>query len=89
MIKLTAIEPKGLYELLLRFSDGTSGAFDFREFAEAGTEMTDPLHDPGFFNQHFIELGAIAWPNGLDFSAESLHRRLKDEGKLVRGRKVA
>lgn len=89
MIKLTAIEPKDSYELLLRFSDGASGVFDFSEFAEAGTEMTEPLRDPLFFDRHFIELGAIAWPNGLDFSAESLYRRLKDEGKLERGRKVA
>lgn len=89
MIKLTAIEPKGSYELLLRFSDGASGVFDFSEFAEAGTEMTEPLRDPAFFGQYFIELGTIAWPNELDFSAESLHRRLKDAGKLERGRKVA
>lgn len=89
MVKLIAIEPKDSYELLLRFSDGSSGVFDFGEFAEAGTQMTESLRDPAFFGRHFIELGAIAWPNGLDFSAESLHRRLKDGGKLVRGRKVA
>lgn len=89
MIKLIAVEPKEQYQLLLRFSDGAQGMFDFAGFVEAGTEMTAPLRDPAFFARHFIELGALAWPNGLDFSAGSLHRRLQDEGRLVCGKKVA
>jgi len=89
MIKLIAVEPRERYQLLLRFSDGASGVFDFSRFVEAGTEMTAPLHDPAFFARHFIELGALAWPNGLDFSAGSLYQRLQDEGRLVRGKKVA
>ncbi|MGH7744765.1 MAG: DUF2442 domain-containing protein [Candidatus Dormibacteria bacterium] len=82
MIKLIAIEPKKDYEVLLRFSDGASGTFDFSPFAGAGTEMTEPLRDPAFFKRCFIELGAIAWPNGFDMSAGSLHQRLRDDGKL-------
>lgn len=82
MIKLTSIESKGGFQLLLHFSDGASGVFDFAPFVEAGTAMTVPLRDPAFFARHFIELGALAWPNGLDFSAGSLHQRLRDVGKL-------
>jgi hypothetical protein len=84
MIKLTAIEPKGGTRLLLRFSDGSSGVFDFAPFIEADTEMTAPLSDPAFFARHFIEAGALAWPNGFDLSAGSLHRRLADSGNLHR-----
>ncbi len=89
MIKLIAVEPKEGWQLLLRFSDGASGVFDFSRFVEADTEMTVPLRDPAFFARHFIELGALAWPNGLDFSAGLLYQRLQDEGRLVRGKKVA
>lgn len=89
MIKLIAVEPKGSYQLLLRFSDGASGVYDFAPFIEADTEMTAPLRDPAFFVRCFIELGALAWPNGFDFSAGSLHQRLHDEGKLQRGIKAA
>lgn len=89
MIKLIAVEPKGSHQLLLRFSDGTSGVYDFTPFIEADTEMTAPLREPDFFARCFIELGALAWPNGLDFSAGSLYQRLQDEGRLVRGKKVA
>lgn len=89
MIKLIAIEPRGGRELLLRFSDGAYGTFDFTPFIEAGTEMTEPLRDPAFFARCYIELGALAWPNGFDLSAESLHRRLRDDGKLRYDTKVA
>jgi hypothetical protein len=65
MIKLKAVESKGDYRLLLRFSDGIAGVFDFTPFIEAATEMTVPLRDPRFFSQYFIEFGALAWPNGV------------------------
>ena len=89
MIKLIAVEAKEGLQLLLRFSDGASGVFDFSRFVELDTDMMAPLRDPAFFARHFIELGALAWPNGLDFSARSLYQRLQDEGRLERGKKVA
>ncbi len=78
MIKLIAIVPKDAAQLMLRFSDGTSGTFDFANFIKAGTEMTAPLANPEFFARHFIEAGALAWPNGFDLSAGSLQRRLQE-----------
>jgi len=89
MIKLTAVEPKDGYQLSLRFSDGASGVYDFTAFIEANTEMTAPLRNPAFFARYFIELGALAWPNGLDFSAGTLHQRLQAAGKLQRSIIVA
>lgn len=89
MIKLIAVEPKQGYEILLRFSDGASGILDFTPFIEADTEMTKPLRDRAFFKRCFIELGALAWPNGFDLSAGSLHQRLRDDGKLHHDPKAA
>jgi len=82
MIKLIAIEPKDGYKLLLRFSDGAWGTYDFAPFIDAETEMTAPLREPAFFAKHFIEAGALAWPNGFDLSAGSLHQRLREGGAL-------
>ena len=84
MIKLVNIEPKGQANLLLRFSDGAWGVYDFSHYIEAATVMTAPLADPTFFSRHFIEVGALAWPNGFDLSAGSLYQRLKEAGKLRR-----
>lgn len=89
MIKLIEVEPKGGYHLALRFFDGAAGAFDFAPFVDANIPMTAPLRDPACFAHHYIELGALAWPNGLDFSAGSLYRRLQDAGKLAHAKQVA
>jgi hypothetical protein len=89
MIKLTAVEPKEDFKLLLRFSDGCWGVYDFSSLIATGTEMTTPLRDSAFFKQHFIELGALAWPNGFDLSAGSLYRKLERAAGLHRDSKVA
>ena len=89
MIKLVAIKPKSASRLLLRFSDDAWGVYDFAHFIDAGTEMTSPLRDPKFFARHFIEAGALAWPNGFDLSAESLYRRLDASGDLRRDAEAA
>jgi len=46
--------------------------------------MTTLLLDQDYFVRHFIELGALAWPNGFDMSAGSLHLRLSVAGELRR-----
>ena len=84
MVKLTAIKPKGGAQILLRFSDGACGVYDFAPFIATDTEMTKPLSEPAFFVRHFIEAGALAWPNGFDLSAESLYRHLQVAGELHR-----
>lgn len=80
---------KGDYRLLLRFSDGTAGIYDFATFIEANTEITAPLRDHHSLAQYYIELGALAWPNGFDLSAESLHRRLHEARTLHRDAEAA
>ncbi|MCI1709984.1 MAG: DUF2442 domain-containing protein [Chiayiivirga sp.] len=89
MIKLIAIRPQGRNQLRLRFSDSSWGIYDFTPFIDANTEMTAPLSDPAYFSQCFIELGALAWPNGFDLSAESLYRRLDELGQLHREAEAA
>jgi len=84
MIKLTGFEPTGDSELELRFSDGSHGAWSAAGLIDRDTELTRPLADPAFFRRAFLEAGALAWPNGLELSAESLHRRLAESGALVR-----
>ena len=89
MIKLVAIEATSGNRLLLRFSDDAWGIHDFAHFIDAGTGITAPLRDPKFFARHFIEAGALAWPNGFDLSAESLYRRLDASGDLRRNAEAA
>lgn len=70
----------------LEFSDGTWGDYDASDLIRREGPMVQPLREPAFFKRFFIEEGALAWPNGLDLSAASLHRRLAEQGRLQRPR---
>ncbi len=59
-IKLTVVEPKEVYKLLLRFSDGSARVFSAERYVEAGAKMTKPLRDPLFFARYLIEKEALA-----------------------------
>ena len=84
MIKLIRIQPAGEAMLLLHFSDGATARWSAAELIARDTVMTRPLADPVYFARAFIEAGALAWPNGFELSANSLHRRLDAAGSLVR-----
>lgn len=46
--------------------------------------MTEPLRDPAFFRSFYLELGALAWPNGFDLSAESFLKSILRQAGLKR-----
>jgi len=84
MIKLIAIRLAVDAQLDLTFSDGATARWSATSIIARDTELTRPLADPAYFARAFIEAGALAWPNGLELSAQSLHRRLDEAGDLVR-----
>jgi hypothetical protein len=84
MIKLTSISVLTHPQLALSFSDGSGGAWSAAEIIARDTELTRPLADPAYFRRAFVEAGALAWPNGLELSAHSLHRKLDEAGLLHR-----
>jgi hypothetical protein len=84
MIELTRIEQAGERALDLTFSDGSHGRWTADAVIARDTVLTRPLTDPAYFARAFIEAGALAWPNGLEFSAHSLHARLDRAGALIR-----
>ncbi|MGU3391661.1 DUF2442 domain-containing protein [Sphingomonas sp. M1A8_2b] len=76
MIKLVRVTVEGDDALQLVFSDGAAALWSAADLIARGTVMTRPLADPAYFARAFIESGALAWPNGFELSADSLHRRL-------------
>ncbi len=84
MIKLVSVSPAGDQALEMRFSDGSMGRWCGAELIARDTILTRPLAEPSYFKRAFIEAGALAWPNGLELSAASLHRRLEEAGRLSR-----
>ncbi|UYM18526.1 DUF2442 domain-containing protein [Endozoicomonas euniceicola] len=83
MIKLNKAKWLGSQEIRLSFSDGSYGVMDFSPILAKKTPMTLPLEDEQYFCRFFLELGALCWPNGLEFSPTSLHEKLDKAGKLV------
>jgi hypothetical protein len=83
MIKITAVEPRGGFRLLLRFSDGFEGEHDFSDLIAETGSLVKPLRDPAYFARAFIEDGSgLGWPNGLDLDAEALHDEMSKAGQL-------
>lgn len=84
MIQLVRVEIAGEGELDLGLSDGSGGRWSAEAILARGTVLTRPLEDPAYFARAFIEAGALAWPNGLEFSAHSLHAKPAEAGALSR-----
>lgn len=84
MIELVRVEVAGESELDLTFSDGSTGRWSAETAIARDTVLTRPLKDPAYFARAFVEAGALAWPNGLEFSAHSLHAKLGEAGALKR-----
>lgn len=84
MITIVRLIVTGPTCLSLAFSDGSHATWSADGLIARDTIMTRPLADPAYFARAFIEGGALAWPNGFELSAASLHRRLAESGALIR-----
>ena len=74
MIKVVHAQWAGDRKVALAFSDGSDGVYDFASLLSKDTALTQPLRNEDMFKRLFLELGALCWPNGLEFSASKLHR---------------
>ena len=54
-----------------RFDDGTEKRIDVSQWFKG--PVFEPLKDPKFFKEFFIEAGTLAWPNGVDIAPEALY----------------
>lgn len=89
MIKIIKAEYLHDFQLRLTFSDGEQGNYDLSPLLATETVLTKPLKDATFFKDYFIELGALCWKNGLEFSPAALHQELQSAGKLSHTRRAA
>ena len=84
------VKPEPDYSLFVRFRDGLSGRVRLQR--EELTGVLAPLNDPGFFEQVFIDQGAIAWPGEIDLAPNAMHaeiaRQRRDESAdVLQGRR--
>ena len=81
LVKARRVRPLSDYRLEIEFGDGSSGVADLGDFVMTGP-MMEPLREPAFFAQVFIEMGVPTWPNGCDIDPTALRMQLKDSGQL-------
>ena len=74
------IDAKALpdYRLQVRFSDGTEGNIDLREFIESDERpIVKALRDRSAFAAIRVEMDTVVWENGFDLAPEFLRERLR------------
>jgi len=65
------VTPKPGYILFLRFKDGLTGHVQLER--EELTGVLTPLADASFFDQVFIDCGAVAWPGEIDLAPDAMY----------------
>ena len=68
---IVEVIPKSDYSLFVRFKDGTSGLVRLRE--EQLNGALEQLRDERFFEQVFIDHGAVAWPGEIDLAPDAMY----------------
>jgi uncharacterized protein DUF2442 len=64
------VKPEPDYCLFVRFEDGLTGRVRLRQ--EELTGALAPLRDTQFFEQVFIDCGAVAWPGEIDLAPDAM-----------------
>ena len=72
------VKPLENGDLFVRFADGLSG--EVRFVREHLTGVFEPLKNPAFFNQVYIDRGAVAWPGQIDLAPDAMYRDIKENG---------
>lgn len=68
------VKPEPRYCLSVRFKDGVAGRVQLR--LEELTGALAPLRDKQFFEQVFIDYGAVAWPGEIDLAPDALYAQI-------------
>jgi hypothetical protein len=71
------VEPD--YCLFVRFKDGLAGRVQLRR--EDLTGVLAPLLDVRFFEQVFVDDGAVAWPGEIDLAPDAMYAQVSRESR--------
>src|SRR5271168_927749 len=68
---IVEVKPQSGYRLFVRFQDGLQGLVSLRQ--EQLTGALEPLRNLQFFEQVFIDNGALAWPGEIDLAPDAMY----------------
>jgi len=67
------------YRLFVRFKDGLAGPVQLRP--EELTGALAPLLDAKFFEQVFMDCGAVAWPGEIDLAPDAMYAEVASQSR--------
>lgn len=74
-VKAVTVMPR--YRLAITFQDGMSGIVDMSGLAAAKNPgIYSELADHALFDQAYIEVGVVTWPNGADLDPTWMHEQI-------------
>ena len=65
------VKPEPGFSLFVRFRDGVTGTIKLR--LEGLNGILAPLRDESFFQQVFIDHGAVTWPGEIDLAPDAMY----------------
>jgi hypothetical protein len=69
------VQPEPGYCLFVRFADGTEGRVHLSP--DEFTGVLTPLRDHAFFEQVFVDQGAVSWPGDIDMAPDAMYEQVK------------
>ncbi len=75
------VKPLDALGLFVRFTDGLTGEVRFRPEHLSG--VFEPLKDPAYFNQVYVDHGVVAWPGQIDLAPDAMYQEIKAKGVWV------
>ena len=82
VVHVRKLQKLGGYRLKLWFTDGQAGEWDFSSLATRTGAAAAAFRDPSYFDRVFLEMGALTWPNGYDWSPQALYDDMAAAGVL-------
>ena len=77
------VKPQPGYRLFVRFKDGMAGVVQLRR--EDLTGALAPLSDVQFFEQVYIDCGAVAWPGEIDLAPDAMYAEVASQNRELQG----
>jgi hypothetical protein len=71
------VRPEPDYCPFVRFKDGMTGRVRLRQEELTGTLA--PLRDVQFFEQVFVDYGAVAWPGEIDLAPDAMYAQVASQ----------
>lgn len=77
---IVEVKPESGHRLFVRFKDGLAGHVQLQP--EELTGVLARLLDVQFFEQVFIDCGAVAWPGEIDLAPDAMYARVAGHRRI-------